>query len=274
MNKTLSAIIVDDEDLARKGLAFRLAAFDDVNVIAQCGSASDAISTIAQLQPDVVFLDIQMPEQNGFDVVQSLLKQGINLPMIVFVTAFENYAVRAFEVHAQDYLLKPVSEERLAECIAKIRQSKIALESDKHKTQLAQLVSDITGTGYQDVLSHLATDTPIAINQFSDVLAIKDGSEVTRVPIQDIIWVEAAGDYMCVYTSEQTHILRKTMKELEESLDPSIFIRSHRSTIVNKHYIDKLCNQSNGELYLVLKNDKQIKVSRGYKDKVKKAISS
>ena len=110
------------------------------------------------------------------------------------------------------------------------------------------------------------------MSSYSDILAIRDAGEVTRVPVKDILWIDAAGDYMCVHTDDSTHILRKTMKQLEETLDPRQFLRSHRSTIVNKNYIDKFCSQLNGEYYLVMSNGKELKVSRSYKDKVKKAV--
>ncbi len=151
-----------------------------------------------------------------------------------------------------------------------------------HKSKLVRLVSDVTGNDYQQILTELANNQEISLSSYSDILPIKDGGEVSRVPVKDILWIDAAGDYMCVHTlnsvqgskQENTHILRKTMKELEECLDPKQFIRNHRSTIVNKHFIDKFCSQVNGEYFLVMKNGKELKVSRSYKDKVKQAIGS
>ena len=273
MNKVLSTIIVDDEPLARKGLAVRLAEHSDINIITQCSNGREAIEAIKAYQPDLMFLDIQMPGQNGFEVMQSIIDQDLPLPMVIFVTAFDQYAVQAFDVHAQDYLLKPADEARLNQSLDKIREKLQGQQNADHKSKLVRLVSNVTGNDCESILQELDSDQPVSINSYSDILAIKDGSEVSRVPTQDILWIDAAGDYMCVHTSENTHILRKTMKQLEEMLDPKLFVRSHRSTIVNKNYIEKFCSQLNGEYFLVMNNGKELKVSRSYKDKVKQAVS-
>ncbi|MEW6992287.1 LytR/AlgR family response regulator transcription factor [Colwelliaceae bacterium 6441] len=273
MSKVLSTIIVDDEALARKGLAIRLNEHKDINIVTQCSNGREAIEAVRAYQPDLMFLDIQMPGLDGFQVVKEITEQGLNLPMVVFVTAFDQYALKAFEVHAHDYLLKPADEARLAQALDKIREKITGQQSLQHKEQLIQLVSDVTGNHCDDILQDLEQNKPVSLSHYSDVLAIKDAGEVSRVPVKDILWIEAAGDYMCVHTEDNTHILRKTMKQLEESLDPKQFIRSHRSTIVNKNYIEKFCSQLNGEYYLVMKNGKQVKVSRSYKDKVKQTVT-
>ena len=273
MTKIISTVIVDDEPLARKGLAIRLRDHQDVEVIAQCANGREAIEAVRANQPELMFLDIQMPGTNGFEVVQELIAQQIPMPVIVFVTAFDQYALKAFEVHALDYLMKPVDEQRLAQAMDKVRQTFQQKEDTQHKSQLIQLVSDVTGNDSSKILAELDNEDDLNLQSYSDVLAIKDGNELTRVPVKDIIWIDAAGDYMCVHTEDKTHILRKTMKQLEESLDNRFFVRSHRSTIVNRHYIDKFCSQLNGEYYLVMSNGKELKVSRSYKDKVKQAVS-
>lgn len=272
MSKKLSTIIVDDEPLARKGLAIRLEDHNDIDVIMQCTNGREALEAVRAYQPDLMFLDIQMPGLSGFDVVESIIEQGLTLPMIVFVTAFDQYAMQAFEVHAQDYLLKPADEQRLAQTLDKIRQSISSEVNAQHKSTLLRLVSDVTGNDCEQILQELENNEPVSLSSYSDILAIRDAGEVTRVPVKDILWIDAAGDYMCVHTDDSTHILRKTMKQLEETLDPRQFLRSHRSTIVNKNYIDKFCSQLNGEYYLVMSNGKELKVSRSYKDKVKKAV--
>lgn len=277
---TLRTLIVDDEPLARKGLMARLQAYDDINVVAQCSNGREAIEAIRAYQIDLMFLDIQMPGLNGFEVIEEINKQGLQLPMVVFATAFDQYAIKAFEVHALDYLMKPADEERLNQTIKKIRNYFNSSDDADHKAKLIRLVSDVTGNDSQQILSELANNQPVSLSSYSDVIAIKDAGEVSRVLVKDIIWIDAAGDYMCVHTcktehgaSENTHILRKTMKQLEEYLDPKLFIRNHRSTIVNKNYIQKFCNQVNGEYSLVLKNGKELRVSRSYKEKVKQAIN-
>ncbi|MDO6505413.1 LytTR family DNA-binding domain-containing protein [Colwellia sp. 4_MG-2023] len=279
-------IIVDDEPLARKGLSIRLQSFNDIHIIKQCSNGRKAIETIKECQVDLMFLDIQMPGLTGFQVIDEIEKQGLKMPMVVFATAFDQYAIKAFEVLALDYILKPTNEDRLAQTLDKIRQHFRSSTDAEHKSKLIRLVSDVTGNDYQQILTELTNNQPVSLSNYSDILAIKDVGEVTRVPVKDIIWIDAAGDYMCVHTTntmqqqsqdipqENTHILRKTMKQLEEHLDPKVFIRNHRSTIVNKDYVEKFCSQASGEYLLVLKNGKELKVSRSYKEKVKQAINS
>ena len=279
---SLSTIIVDDEPLARKGLAIRLKAHDNINVIEQCCNGREAIEAIRAYQVDLMFLDIQMPGLNGFQVIESIIEQGLAMPVVVFVTAFDQYALKAFEVHALDYLLKPADEHRLEQTIDKIQNYFKSSADTAHKSKLVRLVSDVTGNDYQQILTELDNDQELTLSNYSDVLVIKDAGEVNRIFVKDILWIDAAGDYMCVHaletkqnsTQENTYILRKTMKELEVCLDPKQFIRNHRSTIVNKNIIDKFCSQVNGEYFLVLKNGKELKVSRSYKDKVKQAVNS
>lgn len=272
MSKPLKVIIVDDEPLARKGLAIRLKLFDDVELVTQCSNGREAIEAIRAYSPDLIFLDIQMPGINGFEVIQSLVDQEIPLPQVVFVTAFDQYAIKAFDVHALDYILKPADEERLSQTMDKVRNFIEQQENSLHKSQLVEFVSEVTGNNTENILAELAENKPVNLNKYSDILAIKDAGEVSRVPVKDILWIDAAGDYMCVHTLENTHILRKTMKELEAMLDPNQFIRSHRSTIVNKNYIQKFCSQLNGEYYLIMSTGKELKVSRSYKEKVKFAV--
>ncbi|WP_394174400.1 LytR/AlgR family response regulator transcription factor [Thalassotalea litorea] len=271
MNK-LATVIVDDEPLARKGLAVRLQGFANIEVVAQCSGGKDAVQQIKALSPDLVFLDIQMPEMSGFDVVRQLLTDNVEMPIVVFVTAFDHYAVQAFDVHALDYLLKPVDHERLSQTIDRVEAFIGQQKADSHKRRLIDVVSEVTGNDCKTIIEQLEDNIPVSISSYSDVLAIKDIGETSLVPTKDIIWIDAAGDYMCVHTDEKTHILRKTMKDLEQLLDPKTFIRTHRSAMVNKRYIDKFGNQINGEYYLILTNNKELKVSRSYKDKVKQAI--
>lgn len=272
MVSKLKTIIVDDESLARKGLAIRLKEFGQIEIIQSCINGNEAIEAIVNLEPDLVFLDIQMPGLNGFQVLQQLETLNLRMPQVVFVTAFDQYAIKAFEIHALDYLLKPVDTDRLALAIEKVEKSLAQSQDSEHKSKLIKLVSEVTGNDYAQILENLENDNPVSINTYSQVLAVKDVGETTLVPIKDILCIDAAGDYMCVHTNDCTHILRKTMKELEEVLDPRIFLRIHRSCIVNKSYIDKFGNHVNGEYYLILTNEKELKVSRSYKDKVKQAV--
>ncbi|GHF92860.1 LytR/AlgR family response regulator transcription factor [Thalassotalea marina] len=274
MSKELRTILVDDEALARKGLAIRLKAHSDINIITECSNGREAIEAVRAYEPDLVFLDIQMPGLDGFEVMNAIVEQGMKLPAVIFVTAYDQYALKAFEVHALDYLMKPVDEERLQKALNKVRDNILNSENAEHKEKLVKLVSDVTGNNYENILDDLQNNKPVSLSHYSDVLAIKDAGEVSRVPVKDILWIDAAGDYMCVHTDSNTHILRKTMKQLEESLDPRMFIRSHRSTIVNKNFVDKFCSQLNGEYFLVMSNGKELKVSRSYKERVKQAVTS
>lgn len=274
MTQVLSTIVVDDEPLARKGLMVRLALHEDINIIDDCSNGREALEAIKEHQPDLMFIDIKMPGLNGFEVINEIINQNLPMPIVVFVTAYEEYALKAFEIHAQDYLLKPADDSRIEDAMEKIRERIANKDNAEQKRKLAQLVSDVTGNKSGDILEAVENNRPINFNQYSDVLAIKDAGEVSRVPVKNILWIDAAGDYMCVHTASETHILRQTMKQLEENLDPRIFIRSHRSTMVNKNYISKFCSQLNGEYYLVMNNDKELKVSRSYKDKVKSIINS
>ncbi len=272
MVKKIKAVIVDDEPLARKGLAIRLGAFEQVEVIGECTSGNDAVEKIPLLKPDLVFLDIQMPGLNGFQVINKLRDNGVALPLIIFVTAFDSYAIKAFDIHALDYVLKPVDDARLRDALDKVEKTVQLQREGSQKDKLVSLIADFTGDDCEDILRKLAEGEAISANPYPSVLAIKDGSEVTRVPIDSIQWIDAAGDYMCVHAQEGTHIMRRTMKELEDELDPKKFVRAHRSAIVNINYVNKLISHISGEYHLVLHNGTELKVSRSHRDRVKQMI--
>ncbi|TDP40665.1 LytTR family two component transcriptional regulator [Idiomarina aquatica] len=275
MKPPLKAFIVDDESLARKGLALRLEPFEQVQLIGESGNSRDALEQIVELSPDVVFVDIQMPGLNGFELLRELQQRVDNLPAVVFVTAFDHYAIRAFEVRALDYLLKPVDEERLAETLERVQQELAPNSYQKTQQKLVNLVSEVTGQQGDAILEQLARGADISeLNRYPEHIAIKDSGEITRVPVNSIEWVDAAGDYMCIHAAGETFILRRTMKELEQELNPNRFQRVHRSAIVNIDQVEKLCTRHNGEYHLVLKNGQNLKVSRSYKDRIKQLILS
>jgi len=261
----LKALIVDDEELACKGLEMRLADIDDVEVVATCRNGRQALAAIVEHEPDLVFLDIQMPGMNGFDVVREI--QAELMPLIIFVTAYDAYAVDAFKIHAVDYLLKPVEEERLGEAVSRAIATKAQLSAVDEKQRLLEMVVSMTGKSESAIGELLETDE--TESPHPDRLAIKDGSTTTFVPVKDIDWIDAAGDYMCIHVSGETHIMRTTMKELEAKLDPSTFQRVHRSTIVNLQRVEKVSSHINGEYHLILSCGSSLKMSRSYKDKVK-----
>lgn len=261
----LQAIIVDDEDLAIQGLEMRLREFDNVEIVKSCMNAKEALKAIVEIEPDLVFLDIQMPGKTGIDMIREI--QSDILPMVIFVTAYDSFAVDAFEIYAIDYLLKPVESERLAEAIEKAWQHKSQVCAVREKQRLLNLLISLTGKSSKAIGELLdVEDQP---SERSGRLAIKDGSSITFLPIKDIDWIDAAGDYMCVHAGGVTHIMRTTMKELESMLDSSLFQRVHRSTIVNISRVDKVSSHINGEFYLTLSGGALLKMSRSYKEKVK-----
>lgn len=267
MKNTLRTIIVDDEALARRGLKHRLAEIDDVEIVGEARNGREALKFIDDLSPDLVFLDIQMPGMDGFDVLRSLPQD--DMPTIVFVTAYDNYAIQAFEANALDYLLKPIEDKRLAEALDRVRNIQDQKKAVKHKQSLLQLVSRITGESVSSMAELSARGVDRLKKKDPPKLAIKDGGSTTWVPQAEIDWIDAAGDYMCVHAGGETHILRMTMKKLEEQLDPQILQRIHRSTIVNIDQVREMQAHINGEYFLTLKNGHTLKLSRSYKHKLK-----
>jgi two-component system LytT family response regulator len=263
----LKTIIVDDEALARRGLKHRLNLVDDITIVAEARNGREALKAIAEAQPDLVFLDIQMPGMSGFDVLAELEQE--NMPAIVFVTAFDEYAIKAFEANALDYLLKPIEDSRLHEAIFRVRENLDKKHALKHKKSLLRLVSNITGEHVGSMRELRAKGVDSLKKKEVAKLVIKDSGRTTLVPQDQIEWIDAAGDYMCVHADGKTHIMRKTMKELEAELDSDILQRIHRSTIVNINQVTEMQSHINGEYFLTLKSGHTIKLSRTYKDKLK-----
>jgi two-component system LytT family response regulator len=258
---TIRTILVDDEPLAIQGLELRLQPFADIEIIERCANGREAIRAIRTHKPDLVFLDIQMPGFDGFSVVSGL--SDIDPPLFVFVTAFMQHALKAFEAQAVDYLLKPVEEERLAATIERVRQRLAEKQGAQGAERLKEILSEVAPEALPDDLG----DSPQA-SRFEKVLNIKDRGQIFRVDVGDIERIDAAGDYMCIYTGDQTLVLRETMKDLEKRLDPRKFQRIHRSTIVNLDNIKSVKPHTNGECFLVLGSGTQVKVSRSYRDVV------
>lgn len=272
MTDVIKTLVVDDESLARKGLLVRLQEFPQVALLSECQSGRQAVELVREHQPDLMFLDIQMPGMNGFDVLREIRTQGLKMPLVVFVTAYDHYAIRAFEVRAIDYLLKPVDSDRLSKTLDRIALSIEQRQQQSQQDKLINLVAEATGEDCEDILRRLAAGDDMNGVRYPEHIAIKESGEITRVAINAIEWVDAAGDYMCIHAKNETHILRRTMKELEQELNPQRFQRIHRSAIVNMAHVEKLCSRQNGEYHLILRNGKQLKVSRSYKDRIKKLI--
>ena len=263
----LKTLIVDDESLARRGLLHRLKTVVDVEVVGEACNGREALDMISELKPDLVFLDIQMPGVSGFEVVQQLDVK--TMPIILFLTAYDEYAVKAFEVNALDYILKPIDEDRLHQVLDKVRANINQKRALKHKKLLLKLVSDISGESIDSFAALEEKDVNELVNKEPSRLAIRDGGKTTWVNQDDIEWIDAAGDYMCVQAKGVTYIMRKTMKELETELDNSILQRIHRSTIVNIKQVKEMESHINGEYFLTLDSGHRVKLSRTYKDKLK-----
>ena len=266
MSGRIRALVVDDESLARRGLLIRLQGLPDVEVVGEASSGRTALEAIRRLQPDVVFLDIEMPGMTGLDVVGQLPME--TMPLVVFVTAYDRYAVDAFEAHAVDYVLKPVDEARFADALENVRRQLDQRRAADQRDRLVQLMANLRGSS--DWPDDLAELQPLdrAPAGIASALTVRKGREIVRVPLADIDWIDAAGDYMCVHASGETHILRGTMKSLEDALDPAVFQRVHRSTIVNLSRVERLRPHINGEFFLILSGGHEIKLSRTFRDRV------
>ena len=265
--RKLRTIIVDDEPLARRLMRSMLGDFDNVELVAECRNGREAIAAVQGLTPDLLLLDIKMPGMSGFDVVREL--QADIMPMVIFCTAYQRYAVDAFDLHAVDYLLKPVDEGRLQRAVARAWQRAEPDEELQNKSPLIGAIDEIAhkvaGRGVAGGGSRLAEDSL----SDSRKLAIKDHDSTILICIDDIDWVDAAGDYMCIHVGGETHIMRSTLKHLMSRLDPEKFKRIHRSTVANLERIVKATPLQKGEYTLDLDCGEKLKVSRNYRQEIK-----
>ena len=268
MSRQLTAIIVDDESLAREGLMLRLSDDPRFDVVAQCLSALHALEAIEQYQPDIAFVDIEMPGLSGLELAEQLSRNTTPVPKVVFVTAFREFALNAFEFHAFDYLLKPFSDDRLASCLSKLVDSFFDSDVVLQHHKLDELLSRKTGNSIDGFIRNLEVASGGSMSELQRSVSMKSGSEWIRVRLDDISWIEAAGDYMCVHTLEGTHIIRKTLKQFEQELDPKLFPRVNRSAMINLSKLKRLTPNSNGEYLAQLTSGDSVKVSRKYKFKL------
>jgi two-component system LytT family response regulator len=267
----IRTIIVDDEALSRRGIELRLREAPEFDIVAQCANGREALAAIQQYKPDLLFLDIQMPGMSGLEVLAHLPQDA--LPVVVFITAYDQYAIQAFEARAVDYLLKPIDEARFAATLTRVREHMRARAAADQRDRLMQIIAEITGCGELALDELLEHGRRALENRHPEVLPIRQGRETVRVPVASIRWIDAAGDYMCIHAGGDTHILRGTMKELEELLDPKLFQRVHRSTIVNLRLVRSLRAHMNGEYFLTLDGGHELKLSRTYRDKVEYFLS-
>jgi two-component system LytT family response regulator len=264
---TIRTIIVDDEKLARQGLQLRLEPFEDVEVIDTCSNGREAIRKIKTEKPDLVFLDIQMPGFDGFSVVKGVME--IDPPLFVFVTAFQEHAIRAFEANAVHYLMKPVDEDGIADTIDRVRQRMAEKRASDEAEKLKGVLAEIAPNAVENFPGE---EEGTSTGRYEKLINVKDRGQIFRVDIDSIEHIEAAGDYMCIYTGDNSLILRQTMKDLERRLDPRTFQRVHRSTIVNLDKVRQVKPHTNGECFLSLESGAQVKVSRSYRDVVARFV--
>ena len=244
----LRTLIVDDEPLARERIKRFLRDEADIEIIGECGNGKDAIATINGQSPDLVFLDIQMPEKNGFDVIRSL--NGGKMPAIVFVTAYDQYALQAFDVHALDYLLKPFTRERIHRAVSRARESIENRRMGDIDERLISLIAD------------LKTE-----KKYLERLVVKSTGRVFFLRADEIDWIEAAGNYVKLHVGRDTHMIRDTMNGIEGKLDPDKFLRIHRSTVVHIDRIKELHPMFSGDYAVILRDGTELALSRNYRER-------
>lgn len=248
--QTIRALLVDDEPVAREGLRVLLANDPEIEVVGECADGREAVEAIRELAPHLVFLDVQMPELDGFGVIDEV--GADEMPVVVFVTAYDQYALRAFDVAALDYLLKPYDDERFATAVTRaktqIREGAVGALS----RQLIALLESQAG---------VAAGRPLPSGYLQRVM-LKTAGRVVFLKVDEIDWIEAEGDYVRLHVGGNTHLLRDTMKRLEEQLDPSKFARTHRSSIVNLERIKELHPYFHGDYVILLKDGTELKLSR------------
>ena len=249
----MRVLIVDDEPLARRGVVHRLRQFKDVEIVGECGDGVSAVETILERSPDVVFLDIQMPGMDGFEVLHALPRE--TLPAVIFLTAHEQHVLRAFDVHALHYLVKPVDDIRFAAAVGRARD----LIDSELKAEMAQRVMKMLDG---------------AADKYASRLAVQTGSRIQIVTAEDIEWIGAAGDYVELHVNGCSFLLRETMASLEQRLDPEKFIRIHRSRIVRLKGILELRSIENREFTVKLSDGSEHRSSRTYADRLERWLQS
>jgi two-component system LytT family response regulator len=249
---TLRALISDDEPLARTALLRLLKGDRDLSVIGQCGDGESAVRAIEQLQPDLVFLDVQMPEMDGFQVVEAI---GVErTPVTIFVTAFDRYAIRAFDANAVDYLLKPFAPDRLWRAVSRARD-RFHGRQDK---EAAQRLFSLLGSRYQ--------------SDYAQRLTVASGGRILFVSVADIDWIEAEGNYARLHVGRRVYDVRETLQALVEQLDPREFIRIHRSTIVNIRRVREVQPWFQGSHIVLLQNGEELRMSRYQRDAAERLL--
>lgn len=251
----IRVLIVDDEALARKRVRRLLLSDPEIEIVGECATGEDAVQTVGEMSPDLLCLDVQMPGMDGFAVVEALAALGTPLPVIIFITAYDQYALKAFEVQAQDYLLKPFDRPRFYRAIRAAKE------------QVGRRQTAGTNRRLMDLLETLQTP-----QRYLSRLVVKNGGRILFLKVNDIDWIEAADNYVRLHCGADTHLLRETMNRLQEQLDPGRFLRIHRSTIVNVDRIEELQPWFHGDFLVKLRGGAELTLSRGYRERVEAAL--
>jgi two-component system, LytTR family, response regulator len=245
----IRTLIVDDEPLGRERIRTLLREDAEVEVVGECADGRQAIAAVERLKPDLLFLDVQMPEMDGFAVVDAMAAQ--HMPAIIFVTAYDRYAVQAFEVHALDYLLKSFDRERFQSAVARAKQEIRRSREGALNERLAGLLEDLESR-----------------KQRATRVVIKSAGRIFFLPVEEIDWVEAADNYVRIHAGVEAHLVRETLQSLEGRLDPARFLRIHRSTIVNLDRIRELHPLFHGDYAVRLRDGTELTLSRNYREKL------
>ena len=253
----MRTIVADDEPLGRDKLRLLLNEERGVEVVAECQSGEETLNALKSYEPDLLLLDIRMPDMDGFQVLREIPVQ--KMPVVIFTTAYDQYAVRAFEAHALDYLLKPFDRERLHHAINRARAELITMRHREMTHRMLEFLEDRPGS------STAAKDRR---------LVLKTGGRVVFLNFEEIDWVEAAANYVKLNAGNQSYLLREGIGHVTDKLDPAQFIRIHRSTVVNVHKIKELQPVNSGEYIVVLKNGKELSCSRGYRLSLQRLIEN
>ena len=246
MSNKIRSLVVDDEALARQALKDVLSQFDNIEIVGECSNGFEVVKEVEEKKPDLIFLDIQMPKLDGFDVVELL---GEESPFIIFVTAYDEYAIRAFETHALDYLMKPVRAERLQQALDRVRE---------------QMKLKIPQTTDLFIQAHKNQSIPISR------ILVRYGLEVFIIPVEEITHIQAEDDYVRIFTSEKSYLKQERMNRLEQTLDSRTFCRIHRSYILNINYLSKIEPHSKDSKVAILKNKTSLPISRSGYDQLMK----
>jgi two-component system, LytTR family, response regulator len=256
---TLRVAIVDDEPLAREGIALHLRAEPDIEIVAMCADGLEAVDSLRELAPDLVFLDVRMPGLSGFDVIAEI---GVaHMPAVIFLTAYEQHAIDAFRVNAVDYLLKPLDREKLSEALARARRDLAQRNLLRRTTELVSLLDQLGASGSQSV------------NRSGRIL-VRAGGNVHILNPDEVAWVEADGDYVTLHTGEKSYLLRESLRNMESRLGPHGFRQIHRSCLVSLRRIRELLANDHGDYDAVLDNGTRLKVGRRYKDALFAALDA